>query len=155
MPADLTRMSRRVAVLLAACLAACHHGRVSPPPIPLASGAPWVEVLSDAGFRIALDTSRVEPGPDGGVFMWFVTVHATPRATGSVRFDRARIRLLVRCNPLAFKSVSEELALGDARPAFRQEWPLDGPGAVPWRVPEAGSTDDRFLRESCRVIERR
>ncbi len=155
MPTGRMPMSRRVAVLLAVCLGACHHERVNPTPIPLASAAPWVEVLSDAGFRIALDTSRVQPGPDAGVFMRFVTIHATPRSRNSFRFDRARICLLVRCNPLAFKSVSQELALGDARPVFRQEWPLDGPQAVPWRVPEAGSTDDRFLRESCRLIRER
>ncbi len=139
----------------ATCVAGCRHPRAEGRPIPLASAAPWVQVLSDPGFRIALDTGSVQPGPDGGLFMSFVTIHQTPRSSGSIRFDRGRIRLLVRCDPLAFKSVSEELALGDAPPVFHQEWPLQGTGAAPRRTPKAGVTDDRFLREACRVVGRR
>jgi hypothetical protein len=124
-------------------------------PIPLASTAPWVQVFASDGFRIALDTSHVQKGPEGGLFMWFVTLHAAPRSSDSFRFDRGRIQLLVRCRPLAFKSVSQELALGDAVPVFRQNWPVEGPGAAPWRTPEPGSTDDRFLREACRIVGQR
>ncbi len=142
-------------MVLTVSLAACHHEPGKATPIPLASAAPWAQVVSEPGFRIALDTSRVEPGPEGGRFMSFVTVHAVPRSTNSIRFDRGRIRLLVRCSPLTFKSVSEELALGDAPPVFHQEWPVSGPQAAPWRTPEAGGTDDRFLRESCRIMHGR
>ncbi len=148
-------MARAGLLFIAICVAACHHGQGSAAPIASPAGPPWVDVFSGSGFRIAFDTSRVEQGPDNGLFMWFVTVHAAPRSTGSLRFDRGRIRLLVRCSPLAFKSVSEDLALGDALPVFHQEWPLDGPNAPPWRTPEAGATDDRFLRESCRIVQHR
>ncbi len=133
----------------------CRQTRVESSPIPLASAPPWVQVLSTGGLRIALDTSRVQQGPNGSLFMWFVTIHQTPRSSASIRFDRGRIRLLVRCTPLAFRSVSQELALGDALPVSHQEWPLDGTGAAPWRTPEPGATDDRFLREACRIMGQR
>jgi hypothetical protein len=140
----------------AALTVACHSVRSDFfKPIPLASAAPWATVMSEQAFRIALDTGHVSRGPEGAHYMWFVTIHATPRTTNSMTFDRGRICLLVRCDPLAFKSVSQELALGDAPPVFHQTWPLKGPAAVPWRAPEAGATDERFLRESCRMIQKR
>ncbi len=136
-------------LLFAGCRPA--PGIVSPP-IPLADRAPWQTLLADSTFRIAMDTSRLQPGPDRTWLVWFVTTHAHPQGADSLRFDRGRIRLRVRCDPLAFESVSQELALGASRPVFHREWPQSGPDAAAWRVPEAGTTDDRFLRAACAVL---
>lgn len=124
-------------------------------PIPLVSRPPWVSVLADSGFRILMDTSRVVAGPDRAWLVWFITLHAQVQGPDSMRFDRGRIRLLVRCNALAFKSVSEELALGDARPVFYRDWPLTGPNAAPWRSPPAGATDGRLLAAACTLLRAR
>lgn len=134
--------------LLVVALAACH------PNIPRGDRPPYVPVLVDSGFRIAMDTIHVERGPENGWFIWFITTHAKPLERDSLRFDRGRIRLLVRCQPLAFKSVSQDLALGDARPVSRIHWPLSGPKAVGWQVPDSGATDHRFLRAACRLLPR-
>jgi hypothetical protein len=102
-----------------------------------------------------MDTTHLQLGPDHSWFVWFVTTHAEPRGPDSLRFDRGRIRLLVRCDSFAFKSVSQDLALGDARPIFHQEWPLTGPNAVAWRVPTTGTTDDLMLRAACGLLPAR
>ncbi len=146
---SLARLSLALFLLLAGCAKAPALGSR---PIPLADRPPWETVLSDSGLRIAMDTSRIEQAEKGSWLVWFVTTHAHPQGPDSLRFDRGRIRLLVRCDPLAFKSVSQELALGGARPVFHQEWPPRGPNAGVWRVPEAGATDDRFLRAACGVL---
>ena len=102
-----------------------------------------------------MDTSRVVAGPDRAWLVWFITLHAQAQGPDSMRFDRGRIRLLVRCNVLAFKSVSEELALGDARPVFHRDWPLTGPHAAQWRSPLAGATDGRLLGAACTLLRAR
>ncbi len=102
-----------------------------------------------------MDTTHLRRGPDGGWIAWYVTRHAEPRGPDSMRFDRGRISLLVRCAPPAFKSLTEELALGDARPVFHQVWPSSGPDAVQWRTPEAGSTDAAMLRATCALLAAR
>ncbi len=125
-------------------------------PIPLADRAPWQTVLADSTFRIAMDTAHVQRGPGNGWMVWFITTHASPQGPDTLRFDRGRIRLLVRCTPLEFKSMSEELALGDSPPVFRQAWQLTGRDAVAWRVPQPGTTDAQFLRTACGyLVERR
>ncbi len=121
-------------------------------PIPLGDRAPWHTVLADSTFRIAMDTARVQRGPEDGWIVWFITTHAAPQGPDTLRFDRGRIRVLVRCTPLEFKSMSEELALGDARPVFRQQWRLSGRDAVAWRVPQAGATDAVLLRTACGIL---
>ncbi len=137
-------------------VAGCAHAPVlGSRPIPLADRPPWQTLLSDSGFRIAMDTSRVEQAEEGTWLIWFVTTHARAQGPDSLRFDRGRIRLRVRCDPLAFKSVSQELALGGARPVFHQQWPQSGPDAVAWRTPDAGATDDRFLRAACVTLTSR
>ncbi len=143
---------------LAVCLflAGCAHApALGSEPIPPGDRPPWQTLLADSTFRIAMDTSRVQQGRDDAWLVWFVTTHARPQGPDSLRFDRGRIRLRVRCNPRAFKSVSEELALGEGRPVFHQEWPQSSPNAVAWRVPAAGATDDRFLRAACVVLSDR
>ena len=146
----MTNWSRSAiaALTVASCRATTAHDLA----IPLGDRPPWRTVLSDSGFRVALDTSRVEPGPEGGTYLWLVSIHDAPRGPDSMRFDRGRIRLLVKCNPLAFKSVSQELALGAAPPVFRKDWPLSGPDSSAWNMPEAGATDDKFLRTACSII---
>lgn len=136
------------------CLVSCQSADTRP--IPLANRAPWRQVFrADSTFRIAMDTTHVKPGPAGTWFVWFVTTHAAPLGPDSLRFDRGRIRLLLRCDPLAFKSVSQDLGLGDARPVSHREWPLDGPNAVGWQSPKPGATDDQFIRAACAVLEER
>ena len=143
-----------VQLTLGLVFTACHATPFGSQPIPLGDRPPFRAVLVDSGFRIAMDTAHVQKGPDDGWLVWFITTHAEPRGPDSLRFDRGRIRLLVRCAPLAFKSVSQELALGDSRPVSHQQWRLNGPNAVPWRTPEAGATDDRFLRAACELLPR-
>lgn len=110
-------------------------------------------VLALPGFRVAMDSSRIQAGPEEGTwFVYFLNAHDQPRGPDTLRFDRARTALLVRCQPLEFKSVSEDLALGDAPPIFHQAWQLTGPNAVVWRVPDAGSTDDQLLRATCSIL---
>jgi hypothetical protein len=139
----------RTAVAFAVVLAGCHRAApIGAEPIPLADRPPWVTVLADAGLRIAMDTAHVERRGDAWR-LTFVTTHAQPTGPDTMRFDRGRIALLVRCDPLAYRSVSQELALGDARPVFHEEWASGGPDAPAWRVPERGATDDRFLRAAC------
>ncbi len=87
--------------------------------------------------------------------MWFIATHAEPQGADSLRFDRSRFRLLVRCDPLSFKSISQDLALGTAPPVSRTRWKLTGPDSVTWRVPAAGATDSVFLSESCRFVASR
>ena len=127
----------------------------SSPPIPPADRPPWQALIVDSNFRIAMDTSHVTPGSPGTSLVWFVTTHAAPRGPDSMRFDRGRIQLLVRCRPLSFKSVSEELALGDRRPIFHKAWPQRGPDSATWRAPDSGATDDQFLRAACAILEAR
>jgi hypothetical protein len=55
---------------------------------------------------------------------------------------------------LGFRSVSQELALDDALPISHMEWPWTGPEAPVWRTPELGTTDDRFLRQTCADLGR-
>lgn len=133
-------------------LAACRGGS-SRQSIPLPHGPPWVMVFATPGFRVVMDSSRIEAGPDSGT--WFVhllDLHDQPRGPDTLRFDRGRTTLLVRCTPLGFKSVSEDLALGDASPIFHQAWQLTGPHAVAWRAPDSGSTDDQLLRAACSIV---
>ncbi len=146
----------RAALLLGIALAACRHApEVGSLPIPAADRPPWQRLLGDSTFSIALDTAHLRRGPDGGWIAWYVTRHAAPRGPDSMRFDRGRISLLVRCDPPASKSLTEELALGDARPVFHQVWPVRGPDAVQWRTPEAGSTDAEMLRATCAALAAR
>ncbi len=142
-------------LLLGVALGGCGREALGTQPIPLADRPPWQTLLTEPGFRIAMDTSRMRPGPEHVWLLRFVTAHATPQGSDSLRFDRGRIRLLVRCHPLSFKSVSQELALGDSRPVFRQAWPPRGPHALPWRVPAADATDGRFLSAACAILEAR
>ncbi len=72
-----------------------------------------------------------------------------------MRFDRGRISLLVRCDPPAFKSLSQELALADSRPVFHHAWQVTGPDSVQWRTPAQGSTDAEMLSAACAVVIRR
>ena len=146
---------RRFVVLplfIAACRPAASTGAY---PIPLGDRAPWQAVLTDSGFRIAMDTLHVQRGSANDWFVWFVTAHAAPRGPDSLRFDRGRIRLLVRCAPLAFKSVSQELALGTAPPVFHKEWNLHGRDSVTWNTPDTAATDGHFLRAACDILSRR
>ncbi len=143
-----------VAISAGLILVTCRSTAVDPQPVPVPDRAPWYVIYTVPGFRVAMDTTHLSSGP-GGVFVWYVNTHATPQGPDSMRFDRSRIELLVRCEPLAFKSVREDLALGDALPVFHQDWPLTGPRAAAWRVPEAGSTDGQFLRTTCRFLRRR
>ncbi len=140
---------------LGLALAACHRAPIGSQPIPLPDAPPWLTLLADSTFRIAMDTAHLQPGPQHGWFVWFVTAHARPQGPDSLRFDRGRIRLLVRCEPLAFKSVSQELALRGSRPVFHKAWPQTGPDSVAWRVPQPDATDARFLRAACALLERR
>jgi hypothetical protein len=137
-------------------LAGCHHtAPLGSQPIPLPDRPPWRVLLGDSTFRIAMDTRDVQRGPEHTWWVWFITSHAHPRRTegDSLGFDRGRMRLLVRCAPLAFKSVSEELALGDAPPLFEKRWPVSGSDSAVWRAPEPESTDGRFLHAACRWLE--
>lgn len=138
----------RLVVLLAWACAS------TPAPVPTGHGPPWVEVFEVSGFRIAVDTDHVVQGPEGGVLLWFITSHSRPQQVGTTRFDRGRLRLLVRCVPLGFRSVSQELALGDGPPIHRETWTWSGRDAPPWRVPAAGSTDDQFLQHACALLHR-
>ena len=146
---------RRLITLSIAFTGCRNASAIGSQPIPLADRPPWQTVFSVSGFRIAMDTTHLQPGPDQGWFVWFITTHAEPQGPDSLRFDRGRIRLLVRCDPVAFKSLSQELALGNSRPAFHQEWQLRGPNAVPWRTPKTGATDDQFLRAACGLLSER
>jgi hypothetical protein len=110
-------------------------------------------VFQAEGFRISADTQRVERVPaEDAMLVWFVSVHDKARTADSVTFDRGRIRLLVRCRPLSFRSVSQNLSLGNANPRSHLEWAWSGPSAPPWRVPEKGATDDEFLRRTCVLL---
>ena len=148
----VTRGALTVGVLLAGCR---HAAAIGTAPIPLADRAPWVAVFADSGFRIAMDSAHVERRGGDGWLVTFVTTQPTPQGPDTLRFDRGRIRLLVRCEPLAFRSVSEELALGGAPPVFHKEWRRSGPDSSAWRAPAAGTTDDRFLRAACDRLGRR
>jgi hypothetical protein len=124
-----------LAVVISGCRGASAIGSQ---PIPLAERAPWQTVLADATVRMAMDTAHVRRAPGEEWFVTFITTHAALIGPDTLRFDRGRIALLVRCDPGSFKSISEELALGDVRPVFNQRWELTGPDAVPWNVPQAG-----------------
>lgn len=152
----MSRASRKGSSLslrpcLLAALALATACGTSLAPIPAGERPPWVEVYSTQGFRIALDTAHVSPEPEGAVLLWFITLHDAPLGDSN-QFDRGRIRLLVRCNPLGFRSVSQELALGGARPARRTQWVWSGPNAPAWRVPAAGTTDAEFLARACTLL---
>ncbi len=142
------------ALLLVSSLVGCHRAPMSTMPIPLADRPPWQAVVTAPGFRIAMDTAHIAPSAPGTWLVSFVTTHAQPQGPDSMRFDRGRIRLLIRCDSAAFKSVSEELALGDARPVFHEQWPLAGPQAVTWRGPAQGSTDAQLLDAACALLRR-
>lgn len=124
-------------------------------PIPTGERPPWVEVFTTHGFRIALDTAHVTSEPGGAVLLWFITFHEAPQMRDSIQFDRGRIRLLVRCNPLGLRSVSQELALGSARPSHQTRWTWSGPAAPAWREPAAGTTDAQFLARACTLLSSR
>jgi hypothetical protein len=137
-----------VATALFGCACARPHYRLTP--IPLAQPPAWATVFSAPGFTVAADTQHVENvASEHALLIWVLTRHDETRQADSLRFNRSRIRLLVRCHPLSFRSVSQELALGDAPPISHTEWPWTGPKAPAWRMPESGATDDRFLRQTC------
>ena len=134
---------------------ACARPTYRPTPIPLAQPPAWATVFAAPGFTIAADTQHVENvASEHALLIWFLTRHEETRQADSLRFNRSRIRLLVRCHPLGFRSVSQELALDDAPPIFHMEWPWAGPKAPAWRAPELGATDDRFLRQTCADLGR-
>ncbi|SRR5579872_309004 len=137
-----------VATILFGC--ACARPTYRPTPIPLAQPPAWAIVFAAPGFTVAADTQHVEKvASEHALLIWFLTLHDEPRQADSLRFNRSRIRLLVRCHPLGFRSVSQELALDDAPSISHTEWPWTGAKAPAWRAPELGATDDRFLRRTC------
>lgn len=155
-----SRRERRAPIFAAGVLGLALSGCRSAPalgsqPIPAADRAPWQRILGDSAFSIAMDTAHLTRGPDGAWVVWYVTKHARPQGSDSMRFDRGRLSLLVRCDPPAFKSLSEELALGESHPVFRQEWPVTGPDSARWRTPEPRSTDAEMLSATCAVAIRR
>jgi hypothetical protein len=121
--------------------------------IPLPDRAPWASVFQTPGFRISADTLHVEHvDAENAVLVWFITVHDQPRHADSLTFHRSRIRLLVRCKPFAFRSVSQDLTLDGEPPRSHIDWEWTGPRAPVWRVPERGATDDEFLRKTCILL---
>jgi len=137
-----------VATILFGC--ACARPTYRPTPIPLAQPPAWAIVFAAPGFTVAADTQHVEKvASEHALLIWFLTRHDETRQADSLRFNRSRIRLLVRCHPLGFRSVSQELALDDAPSISHTEWPWTGAKAPAWRAPELGATDDRFLRRTC------
>ncbi len=144
------------AVALGIMLGSCRHGPAfGSQPIPAPDRAPWNRIFGDSAFSIAMDTIHLRRGPEGGWVVWYVTKHARPQGPDSMRFDRGRISLLVRCDSSAFKSMSQELALGDARPVFHQKWPVSGLDSAQWRKPHPGTTDAEMLSATCAFVTAR
>ena len=153
---DMLSMAVRTGVVATILFGgACARPSYRPTPIPLAQPPAWVIVFSTPGFTVAADTQHVESvASERALLIWFLTRHDEARQSDSLRFNRSRIRLLVRCHPLGFRSVSQELALDDALPISHTEWAWRGPKAPAWRTPESGATDDRFLRQTCADLGR-
>ena len=143
-------------VALGMALASCHHTpAIGSQPIPLPDRAPWQRILADSAFSIAMDTSHLQRGPENDWIVWYITTHTRPQGPDSMRFDRGRISLLVRFDPPASRSRSEDLARGASRPVFHQQWQLSGANAVQWRTPQPGTTDAEMLRATCALLTTR
>jgi hypothetical protein len=109
-------------------------------------------LLHEDGFEVRLDTTRVEREADGSYRLHFETRHAHQRMAGDRPFNRGHLELLVRCDPLGFKTVSQVLSLNDGPAVFRQASALAALADSAWKPAPTGSIDARFLRAACAAL---
>ena len=146
------RLAPCAGIVFFPALMACHF-RPTAGMIPAPTSHAWVPVFSMQGFRILADTEHVQRVPtENALLVTFVTLHDEARHTDSITFNRSRIRLLIRCAPVAFRSVSQDLALNDGPVVSHTEWRWLGSDAQEWHMPQSGATDDEFLRRTCAML---
>ncbi len=127
-------------------------------PTEAASGSttnPWVQVFADSALSVALDTSRIEPTSTGDYLLWFETKWAQPRTTVEGPFNRESINTLLRCRPVAFKTVSVTVSYNDGPPIAHMGGALSDVASKPWKTPVARSADDGSFGRACAIITQR
>lgn len=118
--------------------------------------APWIAVLSDSSFEIALDTSRIERADAKSYLLWMQTRWLTPRRGSTKRtpspFNRELIHTFLRCEPLAYKVARTVVSLGDGPPIDSLGGGVDVARRAPWRSATRGSADAVAGAEACRLL---
>lgn len=140
-------------IVLSACTTQGRAPAASVPSGPVNDASGRV-LLHEDGFEVRLDTTRVEREADGSYRLRFETRHAHQRIAGARPFNRGHLELLVRCDPLSFKTVSQVLSLNDGPAVFRQESALAALADSAWKPAPTGSIDARFLRAACAALDR-
>lgn len=134
--------------------------RSEPPPIKSISsetifGSPenWATVFFHTDLTVALDTTRMEPMPDGSYLLWFQKIWVTPRKAESQPFNRELIHALVRCEPLAFKTVSVTLFFDEGPPVAKVGGSVSEATKEEWKTPIPGSADEGSFQQTCMNLD--
>lgn len=143
------------AALWLAFAAACNRSEEPSPaaetPPEAAFGSPenWAIVFFHTDLTVALDTTRMEPMPDGSYLLWFQKIWVTPRKAESRPFNRELIHALVRCKPLAFKTVSVTLFYDEGPPVAEAGGSVSEATKKEWKTPTPGSADEGGFQQAC------
>lgn len=118
---------------------------------PLSTGL--ARVFTDTAFTVSLDTTRIERTSSDAYLLWFETRWMRPHQTRAPSaFNRETIHTLLRCEPLAYKTIHVSVSL-DAGPTIAEQGGTvaDALGQ-PWKAPKAGSADIRSFSAACAIL---
>jgi hypothetical protein len=141
-----------LAPLLLLSASACEAARSSdatPPTDPV-----WVQVYASDEHWVALDTAHAARNSDGSWLVWFETRHAAEREQDGRRFNRERIRSLLRCEALAFKTVHVAMTLDDGPVVYERGGTLDDASRAPFRTVRPGTVDLPSMTRACALLNK-
>ena len=151
---ELSLCRRTSIVLTLLGVGACAHVTQHITPPTSSVSLRWVRIFTDTAFTVELDTSRIEQTPTGDYLLWLETRWALPHQTRAPSpFNRETIHTLLRCKPLAYKTVRVSVSL-NAGPIIAEEGGSVADAlATQWKVPKAGSADLGSFSEACTILQ--
>jgi hypothetical protein len=118
-----------------------------------APGGEWLRVYTDTAFTVALDTSRVERIANNAFLVWFETRWARPHQTQAPGpFNRETIRTILRCRPVAYKTVHVSVSLDAGPVVAEQGGTVADAERQEWKVPAPDSADEHSFVAACAAL---